>query len=149
MCLCDDCVFLLKLYNHTLTLLTYVPLFPFRMRKRISDQRKAAAIKIQALMRGALQRRRYKKSHRSLLRQRAIRIRAKKEKAALIIQCAFRCHRARKRVEKQRMIVGERVRERLEMEALEKSIVGFHEEWMQQLLIIRAQTGIRGMLARK
>jgi hypothetical protein len=100
-------------------------------------------------MRGVLQRRRYKKSYRSLVRQRALRIRAKKEKAAVVIQCAYRCYRAKKRVAQQRIVFGEKVKEREEMAALEKSIEGMHEDWMQQLLAIRAQTGIRGMLARK
>lgn len=121
----------------------------FRIRKIEAERRKAAAVKIQGLMRGVLQRRRYKKSHRSLLRQRALRIRAKKEKAALVIQCVYRCYRAKKRVAQQRILVGEKVKEREEMAALEKSIAGMHEDWMQQLLVIRAQTGIRGLLARK
>lgn len=119
-----------------------------RIRKVEAERRKAAALKIQALMRGVLQRRRYKKSYRSLLRQRALRIRAKKEKAALVVQCAYRCYRAKKRVAQQRILYGEKVKERQEMAELERSIAGMHEDWMQQLLVIRAQTGIRGLLAR-
>ena len=100
-------------------------------------------------MRGVIGRRKFKKSHRALLRQRALRIRARKEKAALIIQCAYRCFRAKKRVARQRILMAERELERRENEALEKLIEGFHETWMQELMAIRAQSGIRAHLARQ
>jgi hypothetical protein len=119
------------------------------LRKQEEARRSKEAIKIQTLIRGVLQRRKFKRNHRGLLRQRAIRVRAKKEKAALVVQCAFRCYRASKRLANQRLLVGEKVKERLEMETLEASVLGLHGEWMHELMVIRAQTGIRGMLARK
>jgi hypothetical protein len=45
--------------------------------------------------------------------------------------------------------VAERERERRELEELERMIEGIHGEFMKELLVIRAQTGIRGKLARK
>lgn len=121
----------------------------FRIRKAIEEERQEAAIRMQALIRGFLGKRRYKKGFKSLQRQRAIRVRAKRMNAALIIQCAFRCYRARMRVVKQRMLYAEREHERRELDALEKSIEGLHDAFMTELLVIRAQTGIRGKLARQ
>lgn len=120
----------------------------FRIRKMIEEERKEAATQIQSLIRCFLGKRRYKKSYKSLQRQRAIRVRAKRINAALIVQCAFRCYRARMRVVKQRLLFAERERERREVELLEKSIDGIHDHFMTELLVIRAQTGVRGMLAR-
>jgi hypothetical protein len=112
-------------------------------------QRKKGAMKLQCLVRGKQQRKRYKKNYRLLVRQREVRIRNRRLKAALMIQCAFRCHRAKKRVLKQRRLVEEREKERKELQELEDSIHGLHERWMQELMAIRAQTGVRGLLARR
>lgn len=108
-----------------------------------------AVTKIAALARGRQQRKRFKKNYRLLVRQRELRIRAKRLKAAITIQCSYRCVRARRRVIKQRKIVEERDREKRELQELEDSIQGLHERWMHELMAIRAQTGVRGMLARR
>ncbi|RYG66810.1 hypothetical protein EON64_08900 [archaeon] len=67
----------------------------------------------------------------------------------LLIQCAFRCHRARLRIIKQRGLMAEKERERRELEELERLIEGLHTAFMKELLVIRAQTGMRAKLARK
>ncbi len=100
-------------------------------------------------MRGRQQRRRYKKQYRTLVKQRELRIRAKRLKAAIILQCSYRTHLAKKKVIKQRAMVMERRQEQAELAALEASLAGYHQSWMEELLAIRAQTGIRGMIARK
>lgn len=66
----------------------------------------------------------------------------------MVIQCIYRCHRAKKRVAKQRILMAEREQERRENAELEKLIEGFHESWLQELLAIRAQSGVRAHLAR-
>lgn len=112
--------------------------------------RKSNATKqIQAIVRGRQQRRRYKKSYRTLVKQRELRIRAKRLKAAIILQCIYRIHLARKKIIKQRAIVTEQRQEQAELSLLEASLAGYHQSWMEELLAIRAQTGIRGMIARK
>ena len=123
--------------------------FLLRIMKVEKLRRNKAANKIQAIIRGKLQRKKYKKSYRSLVKQREIRIRTKRLKSVIIIQCAYRMYRAKKRVSKQRAIVMEKRQELAELDELEKNLQGYHQSWMDELLTIRAQTGIRGMLARK
>jgi len=112
-------------------------------------RRNEASTTVQSLVRGRIQRKRYKKSYRTLVKQRELRIRAKRLSAVITIQCIYRIHLAKKRMIKQRAIVMEQRQEKAELMELEKSILGYHQSWMQELLAIRAQTGIRGMLARK
>eukprot|EP00981_Chlorochromonas_danica_P009812 scaffold2831_cov249-Ochromonas_danica.AAC.13 len=105
-------------------------------------------IKIQSLIRCFLVKRRYKKSYKSLQRQRALLQHAKRLAAVLVIQCTFRCYHARQRVIQQRAILAEKEQERREIEELEQMIDGLHESFMTELMVIRAQTAIRGRLAR-
>jgi hypothetical protein len=108
-----------------------------------------ATVRMQKIIRGFIQRRKYKRNYRLLIKQREVRIRAKRQKSAIIVQCAFRIYRAKKRVGKQRLLVAEREKERKEIEMLEASIQGLHSRWMDELMAIRAQTGVRKMLAKK
>lgn len=126
----------------------YAAVLNFRKKKAAEVYYLKCVIRVQAWARCRMARKKYKKSYRSLVRQRALRIRAKREKAALIIECSFRCFRARKRVRNQRVLVADREKERRELKALEDSLEGLHGQWMQELLVIRAQTGMRGHLAR-
>jgi hypothetical protein len=113
------------------------------------ERQRRATTQIQRMIRGKLKRKWYKKNFRMLVRQLEIRIRNRRIKSALTIQCAFRCYRARKRVRKQRRLLEEKEKERKELQALEASITGLHDRWMKELMAIRAQTGMRGYLARR
>jgi hypothetical protein len=121
----------------------------YRARKAYALMYGRTVVRVQAWVRARLGQRRYKQQYRTLVRQRAMRIRARREKAALRIQCAYRIHRARQRVARQRTLFAERARELAELRALEESLEGLHGEWMQELLVIRAQTGFRGHKARE
>eukprot|EP01033_Poteriospumella_lacustris_P002854 gene2853-2078_t len=84
----------------------------YRARKAYALMYGRTVVRVQAWVRARLGQRRYKQQYRTLVRQRAMRIRARREKAALRIQW-------------------------------------LHGEWMQELLVIRAQTGFRGHKARE
>jgi hypothetical protein len=80
------------------------------------------------------------------VRQRALRIPVKREKAALIIECAFRCFRAWKKVRNQRVLVADREKGCHELKALfartvDARIVDY--SWF-----VRRQKKIRGHSAR-
>lgn len=137
-------MFPLKIIDLSLTVTHF-----YRFWKQEQLRRHLAVTRIAARVRGIQQRKRYKKNYRLLVRQRELRIRAKRLNAAITIQCAYRCLRARRRIVKQRKVVEEREREKRELQELEDSIQGLHERWMHELMAIRAQTGVRGMLARR
>jgi hypothetical protein len=56
---------------------------------------------------------------------------------------------AKNRIKKVRLEYKEKIQLKLELDELEKQVEGYHEHWMLELLAIRAQTGARGMLAKK
>jgi hypothetical protein len=120
-----------------------------RERKRIERLRQKAALQIQTFYRCRKQKHWFKVNYRSLVRMRALRIRKKREAAATIIQRYFRGYFTRKKVAE--LLVQFRERQRLERELrdLERALEGLHGNWMKELLVIRAQTGIRGHLARE
>ncbi len=108
-----------------------------------------ASVKIQALVRGKQQKSTFKHTHKRLVRQRNQRIKERKHKATVKIQSIFRMRLGRIRVNKQRLLAAEREREKRELDVLEASLEGLHEDFMMELMVIRAQNGIRGMLAKK
>lgn len=111
--------------------------------------RNKSAIKIQTFIRKVITLRKFRKSYRSLVRQREIRKREKRIKACIIIQCIFRIHLAKKVVAQKRSEYKERQTFLREMEELEKSLVGIHDEFLHDLNVIKAQTGIRAYLAKR
>lgn len=56
---------------------------------------------------------------------------------------------SKQRVKKVRVVHEERMQLKCELEILEEQVVGMHGTWMTELLAIRAQTGVRAMLAKK
>jgi hypothetical protein len=60
-----------------------------------------------------------------------------------------RSHRAWLIVKKKRLLIEERLREQKEFEELEASLKGMHEQFINELYHIRAQTGARALLAKK
>ena len=88
------------------------------------------------------------RSRKRLVRQRQQRRLDRRHKAALRIQCMARIRRARVRVNKKRELRDAAEKERLEFEELEQSLEGLHEDFMVELMAIRAQKGARYMLAK-
>lgn len=108
-----------------------------------------AAVRIQAVVRGKQAKEYVERSRKRLVRQRQARRIEQRHKAAIRIQCRVRCNLARARARKRRELKEEEERERREFEELELSLEGLHEDFMKELLVIRAQKGARSMLARK
>jgi hypothetical protein len=108
-----------------------------------------AATKIQAAVRGKQAKEYVARSRKRLERQRQVRRVEKRQKAALKIQCRARVYLARRKARRKREIKEEEERERREFEDLELSLEGLHEDFMNELLVIRAQKGARSMLAKK
>lgn len=108
-----------------------------------------AAVKIQAVVRGKQAKEYVERSRKRLVRQRQARRIDQRHKAAIKIQCRVRCRQARAKANKRRQIREDEERERREFEELELSLEGLHEDFMKELLVIRAQKGARSMLARK
>lgn len=105
-------------------------------------------MRIQTFVRGKQAKRTYKYTYKRLVRQRNQRLKERRLKAVIRIQSLFRMRLGRLKVHKQRQLVVEREKEARELEVLEESLVGLHEDFMQELLVIRAQNGVRGMLAK-
>jgi hypothetical protein len=82
------------------------------------------------------------------VRQRNARFKERKIKAVIRIQSLLRMRLGFLRVRRQRLLKQERERERVELEELEASLEGLHEDFMHELLVIRAQNGVRAMLAK-
>lgn len=89
------------------------------------------------------------KSRRRLERQRQARRVERRQKAAVKLQCCARIYIARRKARRRRELRDEEERERREFEELEQSLEGLHEDFMNELLVIRAQKGARSMLARR
>lgn len=108
-----------------------------------------AVTKIQAIIRGKQAKVYVEKSRRRLVRQRQARRIEKRNKSALKIQCRVRANQARAKAQARRQIKADEEKERLEFEELELSLEGLHEDFMTELLVIRAQKGVRSMIAKK
>lgn len=67
----------------------------------------------------------------------------------IALQGFFRMIEAKRAVVRRRERLAEEERERSEYEKIEESLEGMHAAWMRELLAIRAQKGVRAMLARK
>lgn len=108
-----------------------------------------AVVKIQAVVRGKQAKNYVERSRKRLERQRQARRIERRQKAALKIQCRARIYLAKRKARKKRELKEEEERERKEFEDLEASLEGLHEDFMKELLVIRAQKGARSMIARK
>ena len=65
------------------------------------------------------------------------------------MQCMYRKWKAKALVEKRRAEKEAIEAERREWEAIEESLVGLHEDFMTELMVLRCQTAGRGMLAKR
>ena len=110
--------------------------------------RNKSATKIQALARKYIQRCDFIRNYKRLARDRANRIRDKRNKAAIIIQSFQRMNRARSVVERRRQTYAEELKTRKMMLELDGKIEDMHGEWMNDLLAIRIESGARVKLAR-
>ena len=52
-------------------------------------------------------------------------------------------------VNKRRKEVAEEKRLQEKLDDLEKKLEELHSDWLEEIIVIRAQTGVRGMLGRK
>lgn len=120
----------------------------FRARKQRDATMVRAAIKIQTPVRGKLVRKQFKRNYKRLVRERKARTYQRCVKAATRIQCLFRKWKAKALVEKRRAEKEAIEAERREWEAIEESLVGLHEDFMTELMVLRCQTAGRGMLAK-
>jgi hypothetical protein len=108
-----------------------------------------AVTKLQAVVRGRQAKQYVEKSRKRLIRQRQARKIERRQKASLKIQCCARQRFARKKAAHRRQMKLDEENERREFEELELSLEGLHVGFMHDLMVIRAQTGARGMLAKK
>lgn len=121
----------------------------FRIRKRAEMKRQNGAIRIQTMVRGVLGRKIFRKAYKQLTRQKAVREKNKNLRAAVKIQCMARRVLAKATVNARRLIVIQQEQQEQELEEIESKLDSMHSDWMQDLMAIRAQTGVRGMLATK
>lgn len=119
-----------------------------RQKRDLQQTQTKASVRIQTFVRGKQAKRTYKYTYKRLVRQRNQRLKERRLKAVIRIQSLFRMRLGRLKVQKQRQLVVEREKDARELEVLEESLVGLHEDFMQELLVIRAQNGVRGMLAK-
>jgi len=123
-------------------------LLNFRAMKREEVIMHKASTNIQKIVRGQQAKQYVRRNRKKLLRVKAVRKMEKRNQMALVIQCCVRVYRARQRTQKQRQLREEAERERREFEELELSLEGLHEDFMKELLHIRAQRGARALLAK-
>ena len=83
------------------------------------------------------------------MRDRISREKKRKDKAATKIQALIRRKLATVIVDKRRKEVAEEKRLQEKLDDLEKKLEELHSEWLEEIIVIRAQTGVRGMLGRK
>lgn len=124
-------------------------LINFRLRKRELELMNAAATKIQSIIRRFLGRCWFLRSHKRLLRERAIRIKDMKIRQCIKIQSFWRRILATRRVEERRQFRKKEMEEAKLMCELESMIEDIHEDWLKELFAIRAQSGVRGLIARR
>mmetsp|Transcript_20794 Transcript_20794/g.29896 ORF Transcript_20794/g.29896 Transcript_20794/m.29896 type:complete len:1152 (-) Transcript_20794:76-3531(-) len=121
----------------------------FRVRKKHLERMAVAAIKIQALARGASARTRVRRIYKRLVRARDKRIHEKRLRSAAMIQSIVRMRNARKIVNMKREQFLERERKRKQLEELDNKLDSIHSSHLNDLLALRVQQGMRGKLARK
>lgn len=120
----------------------------FRIRKERENLERYAATQIQKIARGRQTKAYFKRNYRRLVRQRNLRIKEKRERMAVKVQSLFRMNHGKKATQKKRWQKAQQDREAAEYEEVERSLDGLHEDWMTELMVIRAQTGARAMLAK-
>lgn len=108
-----------------------------------------AAIKIQSLGRGYIDRKRVRKALPKLIKRRDKRIQQRRIKAATKIQSVARMRAGKKIAALKKIEFMERERKRKQLEELDAKIEDIHSSHMNDLLAIRVQTGMREKLARK
>jgi len=121
----------------------------YRRRKlRLALVNKKAVV-IQALVRRFLARCWFLKRYKRMMRDRVAREKKRKEKAATKIQAMIRRRLAKKVVAKRKREVAEEKRVKESFAALEMKLEELHSEWLEEIFVIRAQSGVRGWLAKK
>jgi len=121
----------------------------FRLRKREEARRERSALLIQKTFRGLLGRRTFKKRYKALARRRAILDKNKHIRGSIKIQALMRKVLAKNVVMKRRVIMMEQEKEKAMIAAIDEKLDDMHDDWMKDLLAIRAQTGMRFKLANK
>ena len=117
--------------------------------RKVEYKQNKAVVKIQAIVRGKQAKDYVERSRKRLVRQRQARKIDRRHKAAIRIQSRARILVAKAKAAKRRAVREEEERERREFEVLEQSLEGLHEDFMLELMVIRAQKGARSMLAKK
>jgi hypothetical protein len=121
----------------------------FRIRKRTLERINRQVTKAQALVRRYLQRCRYLRGYKRLVREREARRKARRVRAATLLQGFARIIKAKKAVVKRRKIVAEENRMKKAMDDLEGRLDSVHTDLMTDLMTTRAQAGVRGLLGKK
>ena len=121
----------------------------FRIRKRTLERINRGVVKIQATVRRFLQRCKFLRGYKRLVRDREARRKARRNRAATTIIGLARIFKAKKLVARRRKIVAEERRLKASMDELEGRIDGVHTDLMTDLMTARAQSGVRGMLGKK
>ena len=121
----------------------------FRRRKARLVLVNKKAVVIQALVRRFLGRCWFLKRYKRMMRDRVAREKKRKEKAATKIQAMIRRRLAKKIVAKRRREVAEEKRVKEAFASLEMKLEELHSEWLEEIFVIRAQSGVRGWLAKK
>jgi hypothetical protein len=121
----------------------------FRIRKRTLERINRQVVKAQALVRRYLQRCKFLRGYKRLVRDREARRKARRNRAATTIIGLARINRAKKVVAKRRKIVEEERRIKMSLDELEGRIDNVHSNLMADLMTTRAQSGVRGMLGKK
>ena len=119
-----------------------------RNRKKYDAEINKAAIKIQTSVRGKLVREQFARNYKRLVRERKARAYQRCVKAATNIQCMFRKWKANTVVMQRRQERAAIEAERREWEIIEESLVGLHDDFMDELMVLRFQTAGRCMLAK-
>jgi len=120
----------------------------FRVRKRTLEKIERSAIRMQALVRRFLTRCKFLRGYKRLVRERENRRKKRRIRACTLIQGFARIIKAQKVVAKRKALVAEEMRLAREMDQLDDRLDGMHGDWMNDLLAIRAQSGVRGMLGK-
>lgn len=119
----------------------------FRLRKREEARRQRSALIIQKTYRGMIGRRGFKKRYKALARRRAILDKNKHIRGAIKLQALMRKVLAKNVVMKRRVIMMEQEKEKALIAAIDEKLDDMHEDWMNDLMAIRAQSGVRFKLA--
>ena len=120
----------------------------FRVRKRTQEKIYKQMVKAQALVRRFLTRCKFLRGYKRLVRERDARKKKRRVRACTIIQGFARIIKAQKVVFKRIAVIQEEERIKHEMEDLDNRIDGIHADWTNDLLAIRVETQVRGMLGK-